>query len=760
MAKQIKSERQRRNEIKKKLSDEEIFCSKKFLNELSSMNRYLLMGTKKRIQVHVFYDRSDPEVACTNGNDEIINAGNSITASFPTRKLKMLSIIGLNGHEIGHVKFSDFSDLSAYAQALNDCRFYPEAPVPESKEEDEFLSEWEDYAKNNKEATAAVVSQVALFLNNAIEDVWMEAHMCAKYPGDIRKGIELNSFRLMEQKESIEKMIRDNAKDFDVMFSLVLQYARHGDINNWERAENRYTEFLSDVEDLIDEAVVDDDHKRRKMAVNQILLRMWPELKKEIDQIRPGESKKPQNGDTDASQSNAGNGNENSQQGAGGAGADNSSGNGKNPAAGNATPLTKKEQEKVNQFAEKLAKLDPNASKMPQGISGKPGNDGNKTGANAGKTGNESSDFGNDTGDGASDTIENRKEFRKNLNAALKGSVKEEGGRFTTEGREAEFLNNLETENDIWQPEVNGINDRIEEVLNEMAEEQMKSEQEYARKRELETALRECDLTELHRVPRKIFRVGDVPQAYINVYNAVYPQVKKTSRKLQDKMLEVLQKQEGGRENSLFIGKKMDKRLYRQDGRIFCKDILPEDGLDLAVGLVIDMSGSMSQAGRIDTAKIAALTLYDFCHALDIPVAVYGHRVRSNVELYNFADFKSVDGKDKYRLMGICAGGCNRDGLAYRFVGKQLAERTESTKLLIMISDGQPNDSGYGGAIARDDLMSAKLMLKKQGVTTFAAAIGDDREVIEKIYGDGFLNISDLKKLPANIVRLVERYII
>lgn len=45
-------------------------------------------------------------------------------------------------------------------------------------------------------------------------------------------------------------------------------------------------------------------------------------------------------------------------------------------------------------------------------------------------------------------------------------------------------------------------------------------------------------------------------------------------------------------------------------------------------------------------------------------------------------------------------------------------------------------------------------------MTTFAAAIGDDREVIEKIYGDGFLNISDLKKLPANIVRLVERYIV
>lgn len=755
MTRKVKSARQRRNEIKKKLTDEEVFCSKKFLNELSSMNRYLLMGTKKRIQVHIYYDKNDPNVACTTANDEMINAGNSITASFPTRKLKILSIIGLNGHEIGRVKFSDFLDLSTYAQALRDCRFYPEAPVPESEEENEFLSEWEDYAKNNKEATAAVVSQVALFLNNAIEDVWMEAHMCAKYPGDIRKGIELNSFRLMEQTESIEKMIRDSAKDFDVMFSLVLQYARHGDINNWERTENRYTEFLSDVEDLIDDAVVDDDHKRRKMAVNQILLRMWPELKKEIDQIRPEKHDKPKNGDTSQNNDNG-----NGQKGSNGSGGDNSSGNGNDSAGGISAPLTKGEQEKVRQFVQKLAKLDPNASKMPQGINGRPGKDGSNVSAGAGKTGKESSDHGNDTGDSTGDTMENRKEFRKNLNAALKGSVKEEGGRFTTEGREAEFLNNLETESNVWQPEVNGINERIEEVLNEMAEEQVKSEMECARKRDLETDLRESDLTRLHQVPRKIFRVGDVPQAYINAYNAVYPQVKKTSRKLQDKMLEVLQKQEGGREGSLFIGKKMDKRLYRQDGRIFCKDILPEDGLDLAVGLVIDMSGSMSQAGRIDTAKIAALTLYDFCHALDIPVAVYGHRVRSNVELYNFADFKSVDGKDKYRLMGICAGGCNRDGLAYRFVGRQLAERTESTKLLIMISDGQPNDSGYGGAIARDDLMSAKLMLKKQGVTTFAAAIGDDREVIEKIYGDGFLNISDLKKLPANIVRLVERYIV
>lgn len=747
MAKNKKQQtlRKRRNDIKKKLTDEEIFCSKKFLSEINSMNRFLLMGTGRRINTTIYYDPSDQNVACTDNNSELINAANHITVSFPTRELKTLSIVGLNGHEIGHVKFSDFDDLNVYAQALNDCQFYPDEPIPDTEEQEEFLNEWKDYIKNNKEATAAIVSNVALSLNNAIEDVWMEAKMCVSYPGDIRKGIELNAFRMMEQKESIEKMVRDKAADFDIMFSLVLQYARHGEINNWEQTSNRYTEFLDDVSEIIEDAIVDDDHKNRKAAINQILLFMWPELKKEIDQVRPNQKKQ------------SGRNGQSGQQG----------GNSQGNSSGNSNPLTKEEQEKVKEFTNKLGKLDPNASKMPQGIAGRSVANGGKSQSSSGKSksgsgksGSDASKNGDKTGNGTDNSVKNRKEFRQNLNKSLKGSVKEEGGRFTTEGREAEFLNSLETEMGVWQPEVDGINDRLEEVLNEMAEEQARSEKETARRRELETALRESDLTNLHRVPRKILRVGDVPEEYITQYNAIYPEIKKVSRKLQDKMMEILQKQEGGRENGLFIGKKMDKRLYRNDGRIFCKDILPEDGLDMAVALVIDMSGSMRNNGRIDAAKIAALTLYDFCHALDIPVAVYGHRVWGEVELFNFADFKSVDGKDKYRLMGICSGGCNRDGLAYRFVGKQLAEREENTKLLIIISDGQPNDGGYGGAVARDDLMSAKLMLKKQGVTTFAAAIGDDRDVIEKIYGDGFLNISDLKKLPANIVRLVERYII
>ena len=41
----------------------------------------------------------------------------------------------------------------------------------------------------------------------------------------------------------------------------------------------------------------------------------------------------------------------------------------------------------------------------------------------------------------------------------------------------------------------------------------------------------------------------------------------------------------------------------------------------------------------------------------------------------------------------------------------------------------------------------------------FSAAIGDDKENIERIYKDGFLDITDLQLLPMNLTRLISRYI-
>lgn len=127
--------------------------------------------------------------------------------------------------------------------------------------------------------------------------------------------------------------------------------------------------------------------------------------------------------------------------------------------------------------------------------------------------------------------------------------------------------------------------------------------------------------------------------------------------------------------------------------------------------------------------------------------------------MYSFAEFDSVDGKDPLRIAEMEDRNCNRDGLALRFVGEHLAKREEDIKILILISDGSPYADGYSGITAVEDLKQAKRELQRKGIQLFAAAIGDDRESIEAIYGDSFLNISDLRTMPQKMAGLLMKYL-
>ena len=170
----------------------------------------------------------------------------------------------------------------------------------------------------------------------------------------------------------------------------------------------------------------------------------------------------------------------------------------------------------------------------------------------------------------------------------------------------------------------------------------------------------------------------------------------------------------------------------------------------------------MSCADRITHAKKTAIVLYDFCTSLHVPVTIYGHTTpdyEAGVELYSYAEFDSIDTSDRYRLMDMSARSGNRDGAALRFVAEHLSRRPEAQKLLIIISDGQPADTGYYGTEAEADLRGVKKEYSKKGVILFAAAIGSDKENIKRIYKNGFLDITNLDDLPKNMALLVKQYL-
>jgi nitric oxide reductase activation protein len=81
-------------------------------------------------------------------------------------------------------------------------------------------------------------------------------------------------------------------------------------------------------------------------------------------------------------------------------------------------------------------------------------------------------------------------------------------------------------------------------------------------------------------------------------------------------------------------------------------------------------------------------------------------------------------------------------------VGEKLAKRPEKIRLLFVISDGFPNATRYNGKKAEEDMLRIKESLERKRITVLTAAIGSDKEQIQRIYKEGFLDISDIGQLP------------
>lgn len=303
----------------------------------------------------------------------------------------------------------------------------------------------------------------------------------------------------------------------------------------------------------------------------------------------------------------------------------------------------------------------------------------------------------------------------------------------------------------------------IDRLLSSIAEERVNTRMEQELSDELQAEANHISYGNAHQgIHVTVNRMSVVPEYLAQEYQRVSVPLLLLSKRMQKQVMQVLKdRRQGGKQTGLLMGRRLEARsLVRRDGRHFYKNNLPQDRAELAVALLVDESGSMGCLDRITTARAASIVIYDFCRRLHIPVMIMGHTAGGKqVELYSYADFDSFDGKDCYRMMDMSARGCNRDGAALRYVAEHLVKRPEQNKLLILISDGQPSDDGYYGTGAEADLRGIRREYTNKGVTLFAAAIGDDRENIERIYQEGYLDITDLNQLPQNLAKLIARYV-
>ena len=310
---------------------------------------------------------------------------------------------------------------------------------------------------------------------------------------------------------------------------------------------------------------------------------------------------------------------------------------------------------------------------------------------------------------------------------------------------------------DAYLPHKN--NAALNDILDQVAIEQLEKQRAAA----LNTSVQKMDLGALHNhVDITIHRASVITQDMREKYKKIAAPLLPLSNRLQQELSRELHKRKYPQTMPGYaLGKRIDtKRLYRPDQKIFTKNVPAKKGFDMAVAVLLDESGSMGSKDRYKYAQAAAIILQDFCYRLHIPMMVYGHSTSGDlVDLYSYVEHDVFADLDRYRLADIQARRSNRDGAALRYVSRRLLERPERNKILILVSDGNPAHTNYWGEAAEEDLRAFRSEFVSCGGLLIAAAIGDDKDAIHRIYGQSFMDITDLSSFPLRRTQYLKRHI-
>ena len=200
------------------------------------------------------------------------------------------------------------------------------------------------------------------------------------------------------------------------------------------------------------------------------------------------------------------------------------------------------------------------------------------------------------------------------------------------------------------------------------------------------------------------------------------------------------------------------------------------DDLDTALMIIVDHSGSMGN--RIKTASSATVALAVALENTPIVYAIQGfttqhlpdkvHNKFTSLTEYEsympvvtlrYKEFGDRLSRVKGKLGGMrynfCHSMClNVDGVSIEKAGRELLKRPEKRKVLMVLSDGEPND-GYSqvrGGLERH-LKNVINSLAAQGVEVFG--IGIESDAVESYYPD-YAVLNDVADLEKEVIGRME----
>ncbi len=204
----------------------------------------------------------------------------------------------------------------------------------------------------------------------------------------------------------------------------------------------------------------------------------------------------------------------------------------------------------------------------------------------------------------------------------------------------------------------------------------------------------------------------------------------------------------------------------RSDPRLF-RAALPGNR-DLACLLLADLSLSTDawvsdEARVVDVIRDSLLLFGEALAATGDRFAIYGFssQRRNDVRLHALKPFATrYDTRARARINAIRPGFYTRLGAAVRFASERLAGEAAERRLLLVLTDGKPNDQDhYDGRYGIEDTRMAVNEARRAGLHPFCVTV-DERgpDYLPHLFGSsGYVLVRDPAQLPRELPRLYAR---
>ena len=193
---------------------------------------------------------------------------------------------------------------------------------------------------------------------------------------------------------------------------------------------------------------------------------------------------------------------------------------------------------------------------------------------------------------------------------------------------------------------------------------------------------------------------------------------------------------------------------------------------DVAVGILVDQSGSMAGANKIHEAREMCIALAEAIKKIPgIHLHIYGHTAnvagKSDLTLFEHYSSASDTGTataDLSRLGTIDSMSNNYDGYAIKETAKLLSRDPAKRKFLFVLADGLPHGEGYAGKDAEKHVTSVcKFVRERLKIATYAFAVGVHgacRDNFVSQYGrDNVMFLTDVQACLPQITRFLRNTI-